>query len=57
MRVVSRRALREFWERHPSAKSPMMTWFKLLKNGAFGEFSALRKTFGTADYVDRKSVV
>jgi mRNA interferase HigB len=50
MRVISRRALREFWERHPSAKSPMAIWFKIMETGAFAEFSALKKTFGTADY-------
>lgn len=51
MRVISRRTLREFWERHPPAKSPMTTWFKLLEIGAFTEFAALKKTFGTADYL------
>jgi mRNA interferase HigB len=51
MRVISRRALREFWEEHPSAKSAMTAWFKIVKAGAFAEFSTLKRTFGTADYL------
>ena len=27
MRIISRRTLREFWERHPDAKPPLLAWF------------------------------
>ena len=51
MHVISRRALREFWERHPSAKVPLAAWFRVLSAGEFAEFSALKKVFGSADYL------
>jgi mRNA interferase HigB len=28
MRVISRRILREFWEKHPDATVPLQTWFR-----------------------------
>jgi mRNA interferase HigB len=30
MRVISKRRLREFWERHPSATVPLNAWWRLV---------------------------
>ena len=27
MRVISKKALREFWEEHPDAEDPLKAWF------------------------------
>jgi mRNA interferase HigB len=51
VRVISRRALREFWERHPSAREPLSAWFRLMESTHFSEFGAIKRTFGAADYV------
>ena len=51
MRVISRRALREFWELHPPAKGPLAAWFRLMRSAVFADFNAIRKTFAAADYV------
>jgi mRNA interferase HigB len=51
MRVISRRALREFWEVYPQAKSPLCAWFRIMEHSTFPDLSALKSTFGTADYV------
>jgi mRNA interferase HigB len=51
MRVISRRTLREFWERHPGAKTPLLAWFRLMQGGAYAGFHAIRRAFGAADYV------
>ena len=51
MHVISKRALREFWQIHPAAKEPLMVWHRLMKSAAFADFNAIRKTFGAADYV------
>jgi hypothetical protein len=29
MRVISKRRLREFWEKHPDARGPLEAWFKV----------------------------
>lgn len=51
MRVISRRALREFWEVHPQAEGPLCAWFRIMEHGTFSGLNALKSTFGTADYV------
>jgi len=51
MHVISRRALREFWEKHPPAEAPLAAFHRVLKSGEFPDFSALKRTFGSADYL------
>jgi mRNA interferase HigB len=51
MRVISRRALREFWEIHPRAKEPFSAWFRVMERTTFPDFNALKRTFAAADYV------
>ena len=31
MHIISRKALREFWEQHPDAERPLAAWFKEAK--------------------------
>jgi mRNA interferase HigB len=28
MRIIAKRALREFWERHPDAEEPLLAWYR-----------------------------
>jgi mRNA interferase HigB len=51
MRVISRRALRDFWEIHPQAKAPLCAWCRIVEHGSFSDFNTLKATFGAADYV------
>lgn len=51
MQVISRRALREFWEIHPQAKAPLSAWFRIVECGSFADFNALKATFRAADYL------
>lgn len=50
MRVISRRALREFREKHRTAEEPLTAWFRLMESSSFAGFPAIRRTFGAADY-------
>jgi mRNA interferase HigB len=51
MRIISRRALREFWEIHAQAKEPLSAWFRVIRHSKFADFNAIKGTFGAADYV------
>jgi mRNA interferase HigB len=51
MHVISRKALRQFWERHPDSKGPPVRWFQIVERTSFADFAALRKTFPSADRV------
>ncbi len=51
MHVISRKALRQFWEKYPDSKTPLVRWFKIMDKQDFGNFAELRATFPSADNV------
>jgi mRNA interferase HigB len=51
MRVISKRRLREFWERHPDAKNSLGTWFRAAEHAEWADFSDVRRTFGNVSGV------
>lgn len=52
MRVIAKPALLAFGTAHPAAKEPLETWHRIMRRADFQNFSELRKTFASADYVD-----
>jgi mRNA interferase HigB len=51
MHIISRKALREFSQRHPDSKTALNTWFRILSTNHFESFNALRQVFAGADKV------
>ena len=51
MHIISRKALRQFWEQHPDSKLALARWFKIVRHADFQDFSELRSTFPSADKV------
>jgi mRNA interferase HigB len=51
MRVISRRALREFWEKHSTAQPGLLLWYERISIARFQTFSELRQVFPSADLV------
>jgi len=49
--VITRRRLKEFWHKHPTAEPPLKTWYKLTVKADWKNFADLRVTFSSADYV------
>ena len=56
MHVISKKALREFWERYPDSQMPLRRWFKLITKNSFGNFTELRAVFPSVDFVDNFAV-
>ncbi len=52
MRVISKRPIREFWERYPESKPALEEWFRKVGQITVTSFPELRSTFSSADYVD-----
>lgn len=52
MRIISKKPLREFWQRHPESRPMRNEWFSKANQATAISFPALRETFGSADYVD-----
>ena len=51
MHVISRKALEDFWLKHPAARVPLEAWYRLLSTSSFATFLEVKKTFNSADYV------
>jgi len=54
--VVSRRRLKEFWERHPQAEAPLRAWFQVASRADWTHLMAVRRDFPHADGVGRWTV-
>jgi mRNA interferase HigB len=53
MHVISRKALKVFWQRHSDSREPLVRWFQIVEQTNFADFAALRKTFPSADRVGK----
>jgi mRNA interferase HigB len=51
MRVISKQTLRLFWERHPSARDGLESWYALMKESHFGHPAEVRRLFNHADFL------
>jgi mRNA interferase HigB len=56
MHVISRKALRLFWQRASESEQPLRRWHQLMTTTDFNSFAELRETFPSADMVDNLTV-
>ncbi len=49
--IISRKALIQFWEKHPDSKIPPARWYKILDKTEFHSFAELRSVFPSVDRV------
>jgi mRNA interferase HigB len=51
MHIISRKALKRFWEQHPDSQAPLIRWYKIIEKSGFSSFPDLRQAFPSADKV------
>jgi mRNA interferase HigB len=56
LHVISRKALREFWARHPDAEQALPEWFKVATKATWRDLTEVRKMYRSADAVERWTV-
>lgn len=49
MHIISRKALRAYWEEHPVAEQVLDDWFRKMKQISPSNFAELRQIFPSAD--------
>ncbi len=57
MRIISRRTLREFWEKNPDSEVALKFWFKKIKESKWNNFNQLKQQFGNASVVGNDRAV
>ena len=51
MHIISKKALKLFWETSPDSESGLSRWFRIMQRTQFENFAELRATFPAADKV------
>ncbi len=51
MRIVAKRTLREFWERHPDARQPLLGWYKAAVKAIWEAPQQIRELYPLASII------
>lgn len=57
MRIIARRALRKFWERHPDAEQPLRAWYQDVRRADWRSPSDIKRVYANASIVGENRVV
>lgn len=57
MRIIAKRALREFWERYPNAKEPLLAWYREVKQENWDTPAKVKAKYCNASIVGGNRVV
>ena len=56
MRVIGRRAIREFGERRPEGLGPLLHWANVVESAKWTAPGDVRRSFNTADFAGESTV-
>lgn len=57
MRIIAKKALREFWQHHEDAEIPLKTWHKIVEKSDWKTTHDIKKIFGDASIVGSNRIV
>ena len=57
MRIISRKALREFWEKHPDSEQSLRAWYANVKRAAWKTPSDVKTVYRNASFLANNRVV
>ena len=57
MRIISRRILRDFWEKHPDASVPLQTWFHDTEYATWQTPADIKAVYRNASFIANNRVV
>ncbi|SRR6266446_9096455 len=57
MRVIAKRTLREFWERHVDAEEPLLAWFREAEKADWDSPAQVKERYRSASFIGKDRVV
>jgi mRNA interferase HigB len=57
MRIISRKQLRNFWERHPDARQPLQAWYADVKQADWQTPADIKGVYRNASIVANNRVI
>ena len=49
--MISKKTLREFWEKHADAETPLSAWHSVVSKATWANFAEVRQAFNSADVI------
>ena len=57
MHVISRKILRNFWEKHPDARHPLQTWYADVKHATWTGPADIKSVYQNASFLANNRIV
>jgi mRNA interferase HigB len=57
VRIIARKALREFWEKHPDAEQPLQAWYHDVKHATWRSSADIKAVYRSASFLAGNRVV
>ena len=57
MRIISRKTLREFWEKHPDAEQPFRAWYANVKRATWKSPADVKTGYRNISFVANNRVI
>ena len=57
MRIIAKKALREFWKRHPDAEEPLLAWYREVEKADWDTPAKVKEKYRGASIVGDNRVV
>jgi mRNA interferase HigB len=57
MRIIARKALRKFWEKHPEAAEPLKAWYSEVEGASWTNPAQVKQKYGSASVLKNNRVV
>jgi mRNA interferase HigB len=57
VRVISRKTIREFWEKHSDAEQPLQTWYHDVKHSIWRSPADIKAVYRNASFLGHNRVV
>jgi mRNA interferase HigB len=56
MRIIARKTLKDFWERHPDSESPLKAWFKVAEHADWATPADVKAAYSNASFLENNRV-
>ena len=57
MRIIAKRQLRAFWEKHPSAEAPLLAWYREVQHEDWDSPAKVKQKFRNASFAKDSRVI
>ena len=57
MRIISKKVIREFWEKYPDSEQALKTWYREASRASWNNPSQVKRDFGRASFLGKNRVV